>query len=183
MTVTPSNGYSGTVKLSAAGLPTGATATFSPASISKSGSATLTISTASTTPAGTYTVTVTGADSTGSLSKTATVTLTVHNSASTVTVSAINYTVSGSGYSTLNITLTTVNNLNATVAGAVVSITLNYNGVAEASAAAQTGSNGQVTFTLANAKAGDYNTVVTKVSASGLTWNGTYPSETVYDPY
>jgi Right handed beta helix region len=54
------NGFSGSVSLSASGLPTGVTAAFSPASVSGSGSSTLTLSAAATAPVGTYTVTVTG---------------------------------------------------------------------------------------------------------------------------
>ena len=49
------------VSLSAAGLPAGATATFSPASVTAGGSSTMTISTAASTLSGAYTVTVTGA--------------------------------------------------------------------------------------------------------------------------
>ncbi|WP_326558270.1 S8 family peptidase [Micromonospora sp. NBC_01796] len=48
------------VALTASGLPSGATATFSPASITSGGSSTLTISTTSATPSGTYTVSITG---------------------------------------------------------------------------------------------------------------------------
>jgi hypothetical protein len=48
------------VALSASGLPTGATASFNPASVTAGSSSTLTISTASGTPSGTSTVTITG---------------------------------------------------------------------------------------------------------------------------
>ncbi|GAA2030771.1 hypothetical protein GCM10009839_33220 [Catenulispora yoronensis] len=61
--------------LSASGLPTGATATFSPATVTSGSNSTLTIATGSTTPAGTYKVTVTGTAASGS--HTATYTLTV----------------------------------------------------------------------------------------------------------
>ena len=64
------------MNLSVSGLPTGATASFNPASVTTSGSSTLTVSTATTTPAGTYTLTITGTS--GSLSHTATVTLVVN---------------------------------------------------------------------------------------------------------
>lgn len=57
--VTPAQGFSSTVSLSATGLPTGASASFSPASVA-SGSSTLTVNTSAGTPAGTYTVTVNG---------------------------------------------------------------------------------------------------------------------------
>jgi hypothetical protein len=56
------------VALSATGLPTGATASFSPASLAASGTSTMTIATSATTPAGTYTVTVTGTGTTPSQS-------------------------------------------------------------------------------------------------------------------
>ena len=55
------SGNAQTVNLSASGLPSGATASFSPSSVISGGSSTLTISTSASTPAGTYTITITGA--------------------------------------------------------------------------------------------------------------------------
>ena len=75
VTVTPSGGFAGTVSLSASGLPAQATATFSPASITTSGSSTMTVRTSSSTPSGTFTLTITGTS--GSLVRTTTVTLVV----------------------------------------------------------------------------------------------------------
>ncbi len=69
------NGFSGSVSLSAGGLPSGASASFSPASVSGAGSSTMTVSTASGTAPGSYPVTITATS--GSLSHTANVTLTV----------------------------------------------------------------------------------------------------------
>jgi hypothetical protein len=54
------NGFTGSVSLGTSGLPTGATASFVPASITGTGSSTLTIHTSTSTPAATYTITVTG---------------------------------------------------------------------------------------------------------------------------
>jgi glucose/arabinose dehydrogenase len=54
------NGASQSVVLSASGLPTGASASFNPPSVTSGGSSTMTITTATTTPTGTSTVTVTG---------------------------------------------------------------------------------------------------------------------------
>ena len=68
------NGFTGTTALSATGLPTGATASFSPASISGAASSTLTLSTG-TAAAGSYTVTVTGTS--GSLTHSATIAWTI----------------------------------------------------------------------------------------------------------
>ena len=80
-TVTPSNGFTGSVALSASGLPAGATATFSPTSIAGgSGSSTMSVTTSSTTPAGTYTLTITGTS--GALSHSTTVTLVVNSAVS-----------------------------------------------------------------------------------------------------
>ncbi|QGN46095.1 S8 family peptidase [Micromonospora sp. WMMD558] len=69
------NGSAQSVSLSASGLPSGATATFNPATVTSGGSSTLTISTSASTPAGTYPVTVTGTAASGT--RTATYTLTV----------------------------------------------------------------------------------------------------------
>ncbi len=80
-------GTAESVALSASGLPAGATASFSPASVTSGGSATLTVGTAATTPAGSYPITVTGTAATGS--HTATYTLTVTTSASTCTAAQL----------------------------------------------------------------------------------------------
>ncbi|BCJ48892.1 zinc metalloprotease [Actinoplanes sp. NBRC 14428] len=74
ITTATTAGSAQTVALSASGLPSGATATFSPASVTSGSSSTLTISTTAQTPGGTYPVTVTG---TGSATRTTTYTLTV----------------------------------------------------------------------------------------------------------
>ena len=68
------SGSAQSVALSASGLPSGATASFSPASVTSGSSSTLTIATSASTPSGSYPVTVTG---TGSATRTATYTLTV----------------------------------------------------------------------------------------------------------
>ena len=77
ISTTVSGGFNAAVALSASGLPSGATASFSSGSIAApgSGSSTMTIITAASTPAGTYNVTVTGTG--GGVTHTTTVTLTV----------------------------------------------------------------------------------------------------------
>jgi hypothetical protein len=70
------SGTAETVALSASGLPTGATATFNPTSVTAGGTSTLTIATTTSTPAGSYPITITGtaASATHTTSYTLTVT-------------------------------------------------------------------------------------------------------------
>ena len=69
------NGFTGTVALAASGLPSGASATFSPSTIVGSGSSTLSIATSTSTPVGTYSITVTATS--GSVNHTVTLNLQV----------------------------------------------------------------------------------------------------------
>jgi subtilisin family serine protease len=69
-------GSAQTVSLGASGLPSGATATFSPTSVTSGGASTLTISTSASTPSGTYPVTVTGTGSSASHGTTYSLTVT-----------------------------------------------------------------------------------------------------------
>ena len=89
------NGFGGTVSLTVSGLPTGATASYNPASVTGSGSSTLTVTTTNTTPAGTNTLTLTGTS--GSLVHSATVTLVVNGVGGTWTL--VNDTDAGITYS------------------------------------------------------------------------------------
>jgi subtilase family serine protease len=76
--ISASGGFSGTVTLSASGLPTGATASFSPASITPSSSSTMTVKTSNSTPTQSYTLTITGACTSPALTHTTAVSLTVN---------------------------------------------------------------------------------------------------------
>jgi len=92
--VTGVNGFSGSVSLSASGLPAGVTASFSPSSTTTTSTLTLTASSTATT--GTATVTITGTS--GSLTHTTPVTLTVNpNNTGTLLFEAedINYVTNG----------------------------------------------------------------------------------------
>lgn len=75
--ITAVNGFSGVVMFSITGLPSLATATFNPASVTGSGSSTATISTTKKTPVGTYSLKITGTS--GTLAVSATVSLKVSN--------------------------------------------------------------------------------------------------------
>ena len=77
------NGFTGMVTLSASGLPAGATATFSPATVSGAGASTLSVTTTSSTPAGSYPLTITGVSGTSQRSAAATLTVSSANSTGT----------------------------------------------------------------------------------------------------
>jgi uncharacterized membrane protein len=115
-TVTATSGFSGTVSLNVAGLPSGASALFSPPSIPTSGSSALSVSTSSTTPPGSYPLTVTATS--GTLTHTAGITLVVTAdfavsvapaSATVARGSSVNYTVTitsgGSFKGTVNLSV------------------------------------------------------------------------------
>jgi subtilase family serine protease len=86
ITVTPSGGFTGAVSLAASGLPSGVTASFSPASATTT--STLTLTASSTATVGSATITITGTS--GTLVHTTTVALTVTATATP------NYTLSAS---------------------------------------------------------------------------------------
>ncbi len=183
VTVTGSGGYSGTVNLSVSS-GSGYSASVTPTSISGgSGTATLNVTAGSGT--GTFTLTVTGTDSgtSGSPTHSVNATLVVATAPTTMTVSSIVYSTSGPHHANLNVTLTVVDNVGNPVANASVSVTLNLNGSAYASGTGTTASNGQLTLQLRRAPAGTYSTVVTALTATGLTWDGNYPANSYYDPY
>jgi uncharacterized membrane protein len=83
VTVAASGGFAGSVSLSVTGLPSSATATFSPTSItSGSGSSTMNVATTASTVAGNYTLTITGTSTSPSLTHSTTVTLVVNSAGS-----------------------------------------------------------------------------------------------------
>ncbi|MDE3166074.1 MAG: hypothetical protein KGN36_09725, partial [Acidobacteriota bacterium] len=76
ITVTPSNGFAGTVSFSVTGLPSGTSASFNPTSVTGSGSTTMTLKVNKNTKSGTVAI-LTVKGTSGTLSSTTTVTLTV----------------------------------------------------------------------------------------------------------
>jgi hypothetical protein len=114
ITVNPVNGFSGSVSLSASGLPSGVTASFNPGSTTTNSTLTLTASSTATT--GTATVTVTGTS--GSLTHTTTISLTVNAAATpnfTLSASPTSVSVTQGGSGTSTITVNPVNGFNSSV--------------------------------------------------------------------
>jgi hypothetical protein len=116
-TVAASGGFTGVVNFSVSGLPSGASASFNPTSVSGSGSSTLSVTTSTSTPAGTYTLTVTGTS--GSLVHSTTVRLVVNPVGGTpdftISVSPASRTVTRGNSTTYTVTIGAVNGFSGTV--------------------------------------------------------------------
>jgi hypothetical protein len=117
-TVGALNGFTGTVGLAVAGLPSGATATFSPSTVTGAGSSTLTVSTSASTPTGSYPLTITGTS--GPRTRTVVVTLVINGDFS-ITATPASHTISRGGVATYTVTIAGGTNfagtVNLTVAG------------------------------------------------------------------
>jgi len=116
ITTTASNGFNNAITLSASGVPTGTTVSFSPNPIAApgSGSSTMTVTVGASTPVGTYTITVTGAG--GSIQRTTNVTLTVTAAPNfTIAVTPSSRTVRRGSQTTYAVTIAPVGPFSATV--------------------------------------------------------------------
>lgn len=162
-------GFSGNVSLTATGLPTGVTASFSPASVNLSsntgGSSVLTLSAGASVVPGTYTITITGTS--GSLTQTSTFTLNIGTPAFTLYAGS---TSLGQGASaTSNITTYSSygfsGNINLTVSGLPTGVT----GTFSPNPINLNGYSGSSTLTLtadASTAIGSYPVTVTATSGS-----------------
>ena len=115
VTVVPVNGYNSTVTFAAAGLPSGVTASFSPAS--STGSTTLTLKASASAAVGTATVSIGGSD--GTISHTTSVSLTVNPSGGVpdfgLSVSPSSATLAQGTNTSATVSVTPTNGFNSTV--------------------------------------------------------------------
>ncbi len=111
VSVTPSNGFTGNVTFSVTGLPSGATASFNPSSVTGSGSSTLSVNTSSSTPMGSYPLTITATS--GNLTHSTQVTLAVADFS--IAASPSSQTVSGNSKTAYTVTVTALGPFSATV--------------------------------------------------------------------
>ena len=122
-TVTPSNGFTGTVNFSVSGLPSGASASFNPTSVTGSGSSSMSVSTSTTTPNGTYTLTITGTS--GTLVHSTTITLIVTGGVNpdfTISVSPASLNVTRGRSGSYTVTIGAVNGFSGTVSMSVTGL-------------------------------------------------------------
>jgi len=159
------NGFTNTVNFSVSGLPSGATSSFVPASVTGSGSSTLTVTTAASTPVGTYTLGITGTSAT--LSHALNVTLIV-NSAGDFALSAAPATLQiGRGASGLDtVTVTALSGFTGTVSLSVSGLPGRTS--ASWNPSTVTGSGSSVLTIRANkpARTGTYNLTITGTSGN-----------------
>jgi Domain of unknown function (DUF1929)/PKD domain/Glyoxal oxidase N-terminus len=162
-TVSPGTGFIDTVTFSVSGVPSGATATFAPTSVSGSGTTTLTISTTPATPGGTYPLTITA--TAGPIVHTNTVTLVVSGPFS-VSASPSSRTVARNGNTTYTVTVTAgagfAGTVNLSVAGLPRSASARFS-----PASVSTSGNSTLTVdTKKQVSAGTYTLTITGTSGS-----------------
>ncbi len=127
---------------------------------------------------GVHTVTASASDS-GGRSGSAAITVTVAPQASTSTVASIGYARQGGKSRTRNLVVsaTVKNSLGQAVSGATVTLVVtNLSSGSSSTLSGVTDSTGRASMTWRNAPTGCYGSVVTKVVASGLTWDGATPT-------
>ena len=175
-TVAPLNGYTGTVSFSVSGLPAGATATFTPASVTTSGSSTLAVTTTlGTTVAGNYVLTITATD--GTLTHTANVTLSITDFSFSATPSSQTITVGSSA--TYTATVSALNGFTGTISLSVSGLPPFATGTFNPTSVPGSGSSTLTIATTSNTPAAIYNLTVT---ASDGTNSHTVPLTLVVDP-
>jgi uncharacterized membrane protein len=161
-TVTVTNGFSGTVALSLSGLPAGVAGSFSPPSITGSGSSTLSLTTSNITAAGVYPLTVTATS--GSIVYTAIATLKVQDFSIAAAPPAQSVTA-GVGTS-FNIAVTTNNNFTGNTALTISGLPPGVAATFNPSTVTNTG-NSTLSITISNTTAGGaYNLTITGTSGS-----------------
>jgi len=172
------NGVSQAVTLSATGLPAGATATFTPASISSGGSSTLSIATSATTPGGTYTITVTGTGTAATHSTTVTLTVTTPAPPDfTVAVTPTSATVARGGSTTYTVTVGALNGFTGSVALSVTGLPRNATSSFAPASVAGSGSSVLSVTTARNSQRGTFSLTIT--GTSGTVSHSTTASLTV----
>jgi hypothetical protein len=157
ISISPLNGFNGTVNFSASGLPAGATATFSPTTVTGSGSVTITICTTSSTPAGNYTITITGTN--GSLTHSVTVLLVVTDF--TLSVTPASQTVTAGGNTTYTLSTTAVNGFADAASLSVSGLPTGATGAFSPTSITGAGSSTLTVSTVSSTPAGTYTLTIT----------------------
>jgi hypothetical protein len=167
-TVTASGGFTGVVSFSVSGLPSGASASFNPTSVTGSGASTLSVSTSSTTPAGTYTLTITGTS--GALSHSTTVKLVVNPVGGvpdfTISVSPASLNVTRGNTGSYTVTIGAVNGFTGSVGLSVSGLGSRVTGTFSPTSVTGSGTSTLSVTAARNASRGARTITITGVSGS-----------------
>jgi len=162
VSVTAPSGSTGNVSFNVTGLPSGATASFSPSSVAGSGSSTLTVTTSSSTPTGTYTLAV--AASNGTLTYAAQVKLVVN--AFLVAATPSSQTLSLGKSTSYNVSVTTPSGFTGNVS---LNVTGLPSGVTASFAPSSLSGSGSSTLTVnasSSTPGGTYNLMIAATSGT-----------------
>jgi PKD repeat protein len=161
--VTPVGGFSGTTAFSISGLPSGASASFSPASVTGSGSTTVNVSTSGTTPSGSYPLTITATS--GSLSHSVDVTLVVNGDFS-ISATPASVTIARGGNGTFAVTVAAGAGFTGTVTLSASGLPKFANGKFNPVSVVNSGNSAFTVSTNRNVAAGTYLVIVTGTSGN-----------------
>jgi hypothetical protein len=176
VTVSPIHNFTASVSLAISGLPSGATATFNPTSISGSGSSILTVATANTTPAGTYTITIGGTS--GALSHSTPVSLTVKQLPDfSISATPSSQTVTAGNSASFTLTIGAINGFSGAVALSAGSLPAGVSASFSPASVTGLGSSTLTVSTSASTSLGSFSVAIT--GTSGSTSHNTTVSLTV----
>ena len=164
-TVSAMNGFNETVTFGVSGLPAGVTATFTPPSVTASGTTDVTIVSAASTPAGTYPLTVTGTSATRTHSTTISL---VVNASGDFSLSALptSRTITAGGTATYTATVAAINGFNETVTFGVSGLPAGATAAFTPPSVTASGTTDVTIVSAASTPAGTYPLTVTGTSAT-----------------
>jgi len=163
VTISPSNGFTGTVNLSASGLPAGAAATFNPSAATTTSS--LTVSTTTAIAAGSYPFTITGTS--GSLSHSTSATLVVTGSGDfSITVSPTSQTVTRGSSVSYKVQVTASGGFSSTVSFSVSGLPSRTTGSFSPSSVPGSGTSTLTVSTRSRTRTGTYSLRITGTGGS-----------------
>ena len=188
VTVTPVNGFTGVVNFGVSGLPSGVTGSFSPSSVTGSGSTTLTVKVPTGTASGSSTLSVTATS--GSLSHGGSATLSVQPAPNySVSVSPSSQTVTAGNSTSFTVTVTPVNGFTGVVNFGVSGLPSGVTGSFSPTSVTKSGATTLTIKTTTSATVGGTTVAVTGTSGSlshsdsgSLTVNATVPSAVSVTP-
>ena len=168
VSTTVNNGFNNSIALSASGLPSGATVSFNPSTLSApgSGSATMTVALASNTPTGTYAITITGNGGGIQQSTVTTLKVTAGTGSFSISASPSSLSVAQGSQGTSTITTTISGNFNSAIALSATGMPPGVNVSFNPSAIAAPG-NGTATMTITVASSAPTGTYTFTVSGNG----------------